>query len=391
MRKPHPDELQAAGEQRLAEWGVATDASVAALIALLHRDASADVAIAHRLGAIASAESAAALATLERETTDTQLRREVKRARYRLQQRGVEVAAPAAPTAPAPILATPIEGYLSPLDGRGDQLVWLVKPQPSGALHFFAVLNDPDGLREVALHAVTRKALKALRGELERRHEVRLVAVDWHYADFLVRRAFDWARARDARMDGDYPALRAQFSRQPAPSERPGTNLPAIDNAATDDAAALAASAEMLGEPEMRTWFRPLEELQPSLEEMSSVRESPLVLNEMQQQERFESIIQRAVDELFGGAQRDSWSRRFAEQAVYFAATRRPARAAQALAASAALQRGVAAHEVPVCAQIVRASLAMYFQMAMQREQERQQSSLVMTPQQAAAQRRRPR
>jgi hypothetical protein len=388
MSKPHPDELQAAGERRLAEWGVTPNADVGALAALLHREPAADIAIAHRLGAIASAESVAALADLERDTTDKQVRREVKRARYRLQQRGVESATPAPPTPPAtPLLATPIEGYISPLDGRGDQLVWMIKPQPGGALHFFSVINDPDGLREVALHVVTRKALKSLRGELERRHEVRLVAVDWHYADFLVRRAFDWARAHAARMDGDYPALRAQLSRQPAPTERPV--LPVTDAPSADDAAALAASADLLGEPELRTWFRPLEELQPYLEEMAGVRDSPLVLNEMQQQERFETIIQHAIDGLFGGALRDTWVRRFAEQGVYFAASRRPARAAQARAASAALAREVAPHEVPICQQLVRASLALHFQLAMQREQERQQTSLVVSPHEAQRRRRR--
>jgi hypothetical protein len=387
MSKPPPDEPQAAGERRLAEWGVAADADVAALAALLHRESAADIAIAHRLGAIASPESVAALAALERDSTDKQVRREVKRARYRLQQRGVEGATPVPPAPPAtPMLATPIEGYISPLDGRGDQLVWMIKPQPGGALHFFSVINDPEGLREVALHVVTRKALKALRGELEQRHEVRLVAVDWHYTDFLVRRAFDWARARAARMDGDYPALRAQLSRHPAPTERPA--LPTVGAHPADDAA-LAASAELLGEPELRTWFRPLEELQPYLEEMAGVRDSPLVLNEMQQQERFETIIQHAIDGLFGGAQRDTWSRRFEEQAVYFAASRRPARAAEARAASAALAADAVPHEIPICQQLVRASLALHFQLAMQREQERQKSSLVLTPQEA--QRRRPR
>ena len=382
MAKPSADERQADGERRLSEWGVPPDAAVEALAALLHRDASADVAIAHRLGGIASEASARVLAALEQGASDKQVRREAKRARYRLQQRGVAVAAAAnPPPTPAAVLAAPIEAYVSPLDGRGDQLVWLVKPQAGGALHLFAVINDPDGLREVAMHAVTRKALKALRAELEQAHEVRLVSVDWHYADFLVRRAFEWARASDTRMDGDYPALRAQFSRQPAPAERPLAGLPPIGAA---DAAALAASAELLGEPELRTWFRPIEELQPYLEGLAGVKDSPLVLNEAQQQERFDAIILDAVDAIFGGAARPAWARRLADQAIYFAATRRPLRATQALAASAALAGERAPRDVPLCQHLVRASLAMAFQRALEHERTREQSSLVLTPQQAA-------
>jgi len=385
MAKPSPDDLQVAGERLLADWGVATAAGVEALVALLHRDAAADIAIAHRLGGMASDLSVRALDTLERDAADKRVRREAKRARYRLQQRGVGVSTPPADAPPpSAILSAPIEGYISSLDGRGDQLTWLVKPQPGGALHFFAVVNDPDGLREVALHSVTRKVLKAMRSELAREHDVRLQPVDWRYADFLVRRAFDWARARDARMEGDYPALRAQFSRQPAPTERPAAPPMPPDTPTLDDSTALANSAELLGEPELRTWFRPIEELQPFLQELAGVKESPLVLNEAQQQERFEHVILHAADTIFGGAQRASWARRLAEQAVYFAAARRPARGAQAQAVARALEREVAPRDVPFFHQLVRASLAYFFQAAMAREQEREKSSLLITPQQAA-------
>jgi len=389
MAKLNPDDRQAAGEAQLAGWGVPRDAGLDVLVALLHRDPAADIAIAHRLGGIANEASARALEALEHAAADRLVRREAKRARYRLQQRGVMVApAPVAPPPPA-VLGAPIEGYISSLDGRGDQLVWLVKPQPGGALHLFAVINDPDGMREVALHAVTRKALKALRAELEQRHEVKLVPIDWRYADHLVRRAFEWARVGAARMDGDYPALRAQFSRQPAPLERPDAVLPPIDSGAGADRSALTASADLLAEPELRTWIRPLEEMKPYLDELAGVQDSPLVLNQMQQQERFEAVILRAVDDIFGGAHRPSWSRRLSDQAVYFAATRRAARAAQALAVGQALAGDTPPRDLPLCQQLVRASLAMFLQLASEREQERQQSSLVLTPQQAARRRER--
>ena len=53
------------------------------------------------------------------------------------------------------------------------------------------------------------------------KHDVRLVAVDWRYADFLVHRAFEWARTRGTRMEGDYPALRAQLWRDPPTEATP--------------------------------------------------------------------------------------------------------------------------------------------------------------------------
>ena len=160
------------------------------------------------------------LRRFERESADKRLRKEAKRALYRLQQRGVHVAE-AAVVEPSPVLAVAPEGYLSAVDGRGDQLVWLVKPRPGGIAQLFAVINDPQGLREVDLDLATRKVLKEIRGELARKHDLRLVDADWRYCDFLVHRAFEWARAGEVRINGDYPALRAQITRESPPADCP--------------------------------------------------------------------------------------------------------------------------------------------------------------------------
>jgi hypothetical protein len=389
MAKPDPDDLLANGERLLGEWMIAADAPPEALEAVLQRDVAADAAIAHRLGSIASDESARLLQQLEG-AADKRVRKEAKRALYRLQQRGIRpaVTPAAAQHAPAAVVGAALEGYLSPVDGRGDQLVWLLKPQPGAVAHLFAVINDPDGLREVALSAVTRKTLKALQAELEHKHELRLVRVDWHYADFLMHRAFGWARARGTRMEGDYPALRSQLLRLPPPDEMLPSVLAHIDPAALGEQH-LAASAGLLEELEFRTWFLGPDEAQPFLAELTGVRDSPLVLNEVQQQERYDAIIARAVEQTFGGGLRSSWERRLYEMGYVFAVTRRRERAEQAVAAARALAAGRPAIESPFCAFLVRASLAAFFQTAVAQEEERAKSALIVTPQQAARRRER--
>jgi hypothetical protein len=391
MAKPDPDQLQGAGEQRLEEWGLAGTATVAELAAVLHRDVAADVAIAHRLGAVARADSAEVLRRLERGTADKRVRKEAKRALYRLQQRGVQLPEAPAEALPTPAAGPSIEGYVTAVDGRGDQLVWLVKPQPAAVAHLFGVINDPEGLRETALNAVTRKTLKSLRTTLEQQHELRLVEVDWHYADFLLHRAFEWSRARGTRMSGDYPALRAQLTRQPPPESMPPSALERVSAAARQaDPVLLGQSPSLLEEPELRTWFLPPDELKPFLDELANVKDSPLVLNRAQQQERFEEIILRAIDIVFGGDMRPSWARRLYEMGYYFAVTRRPLQADQAVAVARALEGADAPRDIPFCAHLVRASLAFFFQRALEQEEEKEKTSLVLTPQQAL-QRREPR
>jgi len=391
MAKLDRDQLLEEGARLLRDWGVAHDAGPAALAALIGRAPAADLAIANRLGSLAGDESVRVLQQLADSTTDKLVRKEVKRALYRLEQRGVAV-----PHAPAPgpvpiVTAAPTEGYVSPVDGRGDQLVWLAKPRPGGLLHLFAVINDPEGLCEAEVALISRKALKEIRRDLAKKHEIELVEAEWRYCDFLVYRAFRWVRERRAPLPADYPALRAQFTKEPPAEDLPPLILAHVDAAAlAADVDRLGKSDALLEEKEFRTWFFPGEELQPYLDEMASIRDSPLVLNRAQQEERVRGVVERAVEELFAGARRDSWVRRLYEMAHFFWVTRRREQAQQAVVVALALARSErGGREIPFCEHLARASLALLAQVTAEEEAERAKSSLILTPQQLRSQRER--
>jgi hypothetical protein len=390
MAKRDREDVLRAGEAQLASWGVDAATDAASLSSWLGRDAAADAALANRLGGFASEESREILRGLEASTQDRVVKKEVKRALYRLQQRGI--AMPAEPVRVAsPILASTVEGFVSPVDGRGDQLVWLLKPRPGGLLHLFGVINDPEGMREAEVNVVSRKALKTLRAELKSKHELEVVEASWRYCDFLLSRAFRWAREGHRRVNGDFPALRGQFLKEPVAEDLPPLVLSHIDPSAVAPLPQLSETTALLEEKEFRTWFFGPQELKPYLDELNSVRESPLILDERQQSERFGAIIDRAVEELFDGERQQSWVRRIYEMAYFFWATRRPESAKLAIATARALsdsQRG--GHGVALCEQLVRASLALFFKASVEEEEERAKSSLLVTPQQARARRERP-
>lgn len=386
MAKDERDKFLEQGERLLAEWGAAPNAEPAALSTHAHRDGHADCAIAARLGGRADDAGVPLLKEIDARSTDKVVRKEVKRALYRLQQRGIAVPTDAEKPTPAPVLAPQFEGYLSAIDGRGDQLVWLIRPVSGGVAHLFAVINDPDGMRETALTQTTRKALREGRQELERRHEIRMVEADWHYCDFLMDRAFRWAQERGGRVEGDYPGLRGQILRTPAPADLPPLvgarlNLKAI----RADADLLEQSVQLLEEKEFRTWFFDPDTLKPYLDALMQVKDSPLVLTQAQQQERFVATVERAVAELFGGDKQQSYARRLFMMAYYFSATHREDAAKRACAAALALTAATqGGRDIPLCDQLVRTSLAAFMQAAAQQEQEQTRTSLIMTPQQAA-------
>jgi hypothetical protein len=394
MSKPNRDTQLRLGEQQLHEWGLPAEAGLDALRGAVGREATADLAIAARLGAHADPASVTLLQALETASADKLVRKEIKRSLYRLEQRGVPIPSAPPPTL-APVIAAPaLEGYLSAVDGRGDQLVWLTKPHPGGLAHLFAVINDPEGLREVNLFETTRKALRASREELLRKHELRMIEADWRYCDFLIDRGFRWAAIHGKAGGGDYPGMRAKLIKAPVTAMQPLIFAHVDVGSVRGNPQLLAASAQLLEEKEFRTWFFDQETLKPYLDEAQRIKDSPLLLNPAQQQERVRALTERAIEELFGGDRCVSWIRRFEEMAYFFHATGRRESALQALAAALALEASThGGRDIPVCEQLARASLYAFLQMEEQREQEEVRSSLVLTPQQVARemqQRRRP-
>jgi hypothetical protein len=385
MSKPDRQTQLHLGEQRLAEWGLPAHAGVAALHQVSGRDPAADLAIAARLGAHADPAGVEALTALEAATSDKLVHKEIKRSLYRLERRGVAVPHPA-PSKPA--LTVPpaaLEGWLSAVDGNGDQLAWLTKPRVGGLAHLFAVINDPRGLREIELSETTRKALRAARQEMLDRHEIRMIDVDWRYCDYLIDRAWRWATEKGLPVSGDYPRLRAQLIKQPVTEMQPLIFTRLDADAVRAQPQLVADSAQLLEEKEFRTWFFDREVLGPYIDEMLEAKSSPLVLAPVQQEERFRVVVERAIAELFGGEMQSSWARRLEEMAHFLHETARPEQGKRALAAALALaasNRG--GRDIGICEQLVRTSLAAFLQAEEERQAEEARTSLVLTPQQAA-------
>jgi hypothetical protein len=362
--KARDDAERAAGREALRAAGIGDgETAPAALLPLAGREPALDRAIVERLAREPAPDRAAALRDLATAAGDRgwkAVAKDARRALYRFEQRGVPVPPPPAPPAVARrSSAGALEGYLSPIDGRGDRLVWLVRPRPEGGLVVLTgMLNEPEGLREVAVAEIGRKALRRMARDLAERHRLTMVPADALYCDALLVQGFERARAAGTAGVGELPAYRTRLvTGDPASLEPPlATRVLGPDGAPAE---AAAGGAALLDEPELATWLLGRDLLAPYLAEIADARESPLLLSRAQQEDRVRGIVTRALHTLFAGAAGATFRRRLEETAYYLWATgrREPARTAAATAAALATSRR-GGEGIPFCEELVRRSLA---------------------------------
>ena len=229
------------------------------------------------------------------------IRREVRRALYKLKQHGIDAPASNPPAAGAvhddDSEKSEITAMLSPIDGEGARIVWIVKPRMQGGLiRMWALISEHDGLVGAQNTRLSRRELKSERDELERRAQVRLVDGDWRVADFIACEA--WRNTPESRRGqvGNFLALRSELIASPPPTE---LAHPVYAELAAE--AAAEPSVELLKEPELLEWRLPDALLKPYVDEINQAGESVIVLSPMHKQERVNAVIERATKELLTG------------------------------------------------------------------------------------------
>jgi len=369
------------GQGALKRLGVPAEAAtVEALAKALESDPTTALAVADLCGGISSEASAALLRRIEDGARqDKLLRREARRALYRLKQKGVVAAEPAAEAEARPALSGPeAEGFLSAGDPLGDRLFWILKPRSGGGLfHLSTVVNEPAGLKEAVLAEVNRKGIRALREELQARHGLRMVEVDWRYCDAIAAEGYERVRGRGqvSESAAHYPQLRMQLFTSAA---RPLGALLHPPRGPVE--ASLAASASLFEEPELYAWMLGEGVLSPYLARYREIRDSPIVLDRAAQLARLDEIVQSAVAELFGAEHATGWQRRFDEAAYFFAKTSRPEAAERAAAVAAAVAENRSGRGIPFCEELVRRSFGVFFTREAEREREEKAGSVLVTP-----------
>lgn len=373
------------GLRNLREADVDTEkidaASLDSLTGRLGKDHDTDVAIAFLLGSAAAPAAVDALVRLERRAEVKDLKREIRRSLFRLGQKGLSVpgsGAAAAPARPALRLGPEIEGYFCLIDGAGDRLVWLARPQPgAGMLLLQGMVSDRRGLLRAGGAQLSRKHLRARMREIRESGGVALAPVAWEYADRMLYEAHEKAKSL-GQGAGEFPSMRAAFN-QTKPRELPH---PIYARLSPEEALAgdwRARSRRLLDEPEFRFWILDRDWLAPYLERVEEAETSRLVLNEAQKEERFTAIVRDAAREIFAGESGAIFRRRMEDAALCLLEGGRREPALPALAVALQLAEGAPGIlDISFLTGLAQKSLAFY--LAQAKEKAKEEPSLIVKP-----------
>ena len=384
--KSYEDEIKS-GLAALRQAGIDIDTSapdrVPQLKSQFGKDRNTDLAVVFFLGRIFDPAAVEALNELDARMSDKEIKKEIKRARFKLAQKGLNV--PQQETVerkPAPIFerSADVEAYMSAVDGGGGRLIWIAKTQPSHGLQVIqAMLHDREGLLRVGGMHARRKDLRRMADEIKEQHGVAMIPVPWEYADQIIYEGYEKAKARGQTGLENFHEIRSVIG-SGKPKEQIHPIYKKLDADQVREGAWRELSRRLLDEPELRYWILMDDWLQAMLAQLHEAQESRLVLNPIQKEERLAAIVREAVKTLCSGENGKAFKRRMEDTALYFFETDRADLAKLALAVALQVGEGDPGPlDVSFLTGLVQKSFA-FFMSQEKAQKEEEQSSLIIKP-----------
>ena len=346
-KKSHEEEIRR-GIEQLSQSGLRLDDVSPALVPLLEeqlrKGRETDLAIVFALGKIADSSAGEALLRIEKGAEDKDLKKEIRRSLFKLSQKGLTIpeATRIEEKSPAPTLSRSpeIEAYMSPVDGSGGRLVWIVKPQAGHGLQTIqAMINDREGLQRIGGTQVRRKELRNMAQAIKKQHGVTMISVPWEYADLMLYENFEKAKAAGRSGLENFHQLRSIVNTaKPKAQDHPVYRR--VNSAEVREGAWRELSRRLLDEPEFRFWILDADWLKPFFGQLEEAQTSRLVLNPMQKEERMAGIVRDAVKTLCTGETGKIMQRRMEDMAFYFVEAGRTDMAKLALAVAQQIEEG---------------------------------------------------
>jgi len=387
-KKKNFDEALKRGLEELGKAGVSADGEAAAQVRALKNQfgigRERDIAVIYSLGKTFDRAAIDALDEIDRQTSDKEYKKEIKRALFKLSQRGLVLARESAghQAAPAGLFThePEIEAYMSAVDGGGGRLIWLAKTQPGHGLQVIqAMLHERDGLLRIGGAHLRRKQMRNMFHELQQQHSISMIVIPWEFADWAIYEGYEKAKARGQSGLDKFHELRSIIGSD-KPKEQPHPIYRKIDDQQVREGPWREQSRRLLDEPELRYWVLTDDWMRQFLTQIQEAQTSRLVLNPLQKEERMNAIVREAARTLCSGENGRAFKRRMEDMALYFAETRRSEAAKLSLAVALQVGEGDPGPlDVSFLTGLVQKSFAVLLSQEKAKEEE-EPSSLIVKP-----------
>jgi hypothetical protein len=387
-KKKNLDETLKRGLEELGKADVSLDGEAAAQVRALKNQfgigRERDLAVIYSLGKIFDRAAVDALDEIDRQTSDKDYKKEIKRALFKLSQRGVVEVRESGGHQPARAgLFThepEIEAYMSAVDGGGGRLMWLAKTQPGHGLQVIqAMLHEREGLLRIGGAHMRRKEMRNMFHELQQQHNISMIAIPWEFADWAIYEGYEKGKARGESGLEKFHELRSIIASE-KPKEQIHPIYRKIGGEQVREGPWREQSRRLLDEPELRYWVLTDDWMQQFLAQIQEAQASRLVLNPLQKEERMNAIVREAVRTLCSGENGRAFNRRMEDMALYFAETRRSEAAKLSLAVALQVGEGDPGPlDISFLTGLVQKSFAVLLSQEKAKEEE-EPSSLIVKP-----------
>jgi hypothetical protein len=255
---------------------------------------------------------------------DKHVRKTVKRALFKLKQRGIPVEELLESESPAPAILKPPQeekpaAYIGPiLDILGSRSVLITLHRTMKGQHLgMGFVSDKDGIHQFLYGAFSKKRTKEMKDHFSEKAGP-LVETSLSHAGTILEDAYKRHMGFHSDAPPDYLELRPWLLDNTSLLERPVIFDFISDDQLVNRILTDSQLEELFKHKLMETWLVEFERLRPFMEELLKVEDSPIVLTEGQKSDQSRRIREKCMDELFPDSERALLKRRLEEMAYVF-------------------------------------------------------------------------
>lgn len=259
--------------------------------------------VARLIGAAKGSNPAELLQVLLSKIGSKKIQKELKKARFRLRSKGIEIPEVVVQSQEQVAAGLPLskdEGYLTGYDDYGDRIIMLGLRRPlEGIYYIWGLVNDFEGLKEFAFNEISRKDYRGLIEKLRAGSSIPLVESDAAYCVHLLKEAYSICVERGGEPPAGYFEASSILARAGRDFQKPLIYELIDVGEVAGDATLLRQAPDLLNDRNRSSWTLRGDTIEKYAHKFEEAESSPIILSDYQKMERLDAIIGESMREFF--------------------------------------------------------------------------------------------